>query len=98
MRSLPVGDAPGERRREYADGADNICLLAAFADQIYANRLGCQTRAVFAYDERLRLLPAYLQQLEMESNGKRGGKSTRRLARRLARQSRTCLASPQSRL
>jgi glucose-6-phosphate isomerase len=28
------------------------------------------TRGVFAYDERLRLLPAYLQQLEMESNGK----------------------------
>jgi glutathione reductase (NADPH) len=26
--------------------------------------------AVFAYDERLRLLPSYLQQLEMESNGK----------------------------
>jgi glucose-6-phosphate isomerase len=25
---------------------------------------------VFAYDERLRLLPSYLQQLEMESNGK----------------------------
>src|SRR3546814_21048363 len=32
--------------------------------------LDCQTRAVFAYDERLRLLPAYLQQLDMESNGK----------------------------
>ena len=31
---------------------------------------GCQTRGVFAYDERLRLLPFYLQQLEMESNGK----------------------------
>ena len=29
-----------------------------------------RTRAVFAYDERLRLLPSYLQQLEMESNGK----------------------------
>ncbi len=28
------------------------------------------TRAVVAYDERLRLLPAFLQQLEMESNGK----------------------------
>ena len=26
---------------------------------------------MFAYDERLRLLPSYLQQLEMESNGKR---------------------------
>jgi len=30
-------------------------------------------RAVFAYDERLRLLPSYLQQLEMESNGKSAG-------------------------
>ena len=36
----------------------------------YARSCGCQTRAVFAYDERLRLLPSYLQQLEMESNGK----------------------------
>src|SRR3546814_16779832 len=59
-----------DRHFRLADGAYNICLLAAFADQIYANRLGCQTRAVFAYDERLRLLPDYLQQLEMESNGK----------------------------
>src|SRR3546814_2104712 len=59
-----------DRHFRLADGADNICLLAAFADQLYANRLGCQTRAVFAYDERLRLLPDYLQQLEMESNGK----------------------------
>src|SRR3546814_18250267 len=59
-----------DRHFRLADGSDNICLLAAFADQIYANRLGCQTRAVFAYDERLRLLPDYLQQLEMESNGK----------------------------
>jgi glucose-6-phosphate isomerase len=31
---------------------------------------GAQSRALFAYDERLRLLPDYLQQLEMESNGK----------------------------
>jgi glucose-6-phosphate isomerase len=37
---------------------------------LYARLLGCQTRAVFAYDERLRLFPSYLQQLEMESNGK----------------------------
>ena len=45
-------------------------LIAAFADRLYVEQLGCQTRAVFAYDERLRLLPSYLQQLEMESNGK----------------------------
>lgn len=52
------------------DGSDNLCLRAAFADQLYAGSRGCETRAVFAYDERLRLLPDYLQQLEMESNGK----------------------------
>ncbi|WP_293643615.1 glucose-6-phosphate isomerase [Sphingopyxis sp. RIFCSPHIGHO2_12_FULL_65_19] len=67
---LLEGAAEMDRHFRLADGADNICLLAAFADQIYANRLGCETRAVFAYDERLRLLPDYLQQLEMESNGK----------------------------
>ncbi|WP_326915156.1 glucose-6-phosphate isomerase [Sphingopyxis chilensis] len=67
---LLEGAAEMDRHFRLADGADNICLLAAFADQVYANRLGCQTRAVFAYDERLRLLPSYLQQLEMESNGK----------------------------
>ena len=67
---LLEGAAEMDRHFRLANGADNICLLAAFADQVYANRLGCQTRAVFAYDERLRLLPSYLQQLEMESNGK----------------------------
>ena len=34
------------------------------------NFLGCGARAVLPYDERLRLLPPYLQQLEMESCGK----------------------------
>ncbi|HMT46868.1 MAG TPA: glucose-6-phosphate isomerase [Novosphingobium sp.] len=52
------------------DGAANLPLRAALADQLYARLRGCQSRAVFAYDERLRLFPAYLQQLEMESNGK----------------------------
>jgi glucose-6-phosphate isomerase len=53
------------------DGRANLCLRAAFADLYYARIRGAETRAVFAYDERLRLLPDYLQQLEMESNGKR---------------------------
>jgi glucose-6-phosphate isomerase len=35
------------------------------------NFLGCATQAVLPYSNALRLLPAYLQQLEMESNGKR---------------------------
>ncbi|RZA14646.1 MAG: glucose-6-phosphate isomerase, partial [Proteobacteria bacterium] len=52
------------------DGAANLPLRAAFADLYYAQLRGCQTRACFAYDERLGLFPSYLQQLEMESNGK----------------------------
>ncbi len=51
-------------------GRDNLPLRAAFSDLYYLRLRGCQTRAVFAYDERLRLFPDYLQQLEMESNGK----------------------------
>jgi glucose-6-phosphate isomerase len=64
------GAAVMDRHFLDADPADNLPLRAAFADQLYARLRGCQTRAVFAYDERLRLLPSYLQQLEMESNGK----------------------------
>jgi glucose-6-phosphate isomerase len=52
------------------DGRANLPLRAAFADLYYSRVRGAETRAVFAYDERLRLLPDYLQQLEMESNGK----------------------------
>ena len=48
----------------------NAPVIAALADRYYVEDHGCQSRAVFAYDERLRYLPAYLQQLEMESNGK----------------------------
>ncbi len=49
---------------------ENAPFLAAAADLYYAQTRRAETRAVFAYDERLRLLPSYLQQLEMESNGK----------------------------
>ncbi len=50
--------------------AMNAPVLAAMADVWQACFLKKPTRAIFAYDERLRLLPPYLQQLEMESNGK----------------------------
>ena len=49
----------------------NAPLLAAvFAIWNY-NFLGINNHAVLPYDQRLRLLPNYLQQLETESNGKR---------------------------
>jgi glucose-6-phosphate isomerase len=49
----------------------NIPVLLALVG-IWHNQLcGYATRAVLPYDQRLARLPAYLQQLEMESNGKR---------------------------
>jgi glucose-6-phosphate isomerase len=59
-----------DRHFRFAEGPANVPLVAAFADRLYAEVLECRTRAVFPYDGRLRLLPSYLQQLEMESNGK----------------------------
>ena len=67
---LLEGAAAMDRHFKTADFEVNAPVLAAYADLYYAQAMGCQTRAVFAYDERLRLLPDYLQQLEMESNGK----------------------------
>jgi len=75
--ALLEGAAAMDRHFRHAPLMENAPVRAAFVDQYYARIRLCQTRAVFAYDERLRLLPAYLQQLEMESNGKsvtRGGK------------------------
>jgi len=68
--ALLEGAAAMDRHFRHADLRDNAPLRAAFVDQFYSRCMECQTRAVFAYDERLRLLPSYLQQLEMESNGK----------------------------
>jgi len=70
FEELLEGAAEMDRHFRYSEAAGNVPLIAAFADLAYAQKLGCQTRAVFPYDERLRLLVPYLQQLEMESNGK----------------------------
>ncbi len=70
FESLLEGAAAMDRHFRYAPLEANAPVLAAFVDRYYANVRGAETRGVFAYDERLRLLPAYLQQLEMESNGK----------------------------
>ena len=70
FEELIEGAAEMDRHVKLHDGTANIALLAACADLFYTQNRGAQSRAVFAYDERLRLLPDYLQQLEMESNGK----------------------------
>src|SRR6185295_15142758 len=49
----------------------NVPVLMALIGVWNTNFLASPTHAVLAYSNALRLLPAYLQQLEMESNGKR---------------------------
>ena len=70
FEALLEGAAEMDRHFRFTEPRENVPLLAAFADRLYVESLRAQTRGVFAYDERLRLLPFYLQQLEMESNGK----------------------------
>ena len=70
FEELLEGAAEMDRHFRYAEPSENMALIAAFADQLYTHVLKVQSRAVFPYDERLRLLVPYLQQLEMESNGK----------------------------
>ena len=71
FEELLEGAGEMDRHFRFAEPEANVPLVAAFADRLYVETTGCQARAVFAYDERLRLLMPYLQQLEMESNGKR---------------------------
>jgi len=52
----------------------NLPVILALLGMWYGDFCGAQTHAVLPYAEDLRELPAYLQQLEMESNGKRVGR------------------------
>ncbi|WP_312489480.1 glucose-6-phosphate isomerase [Sphingomonas sp.] len=70
FEELLEGAAEMDRHFRLTDLSQNAPALAAFADLYYTQVRHAETRAPFAYDERLRLLPSYLQQLEMESNGK----------------------------
>jgi len=49
---------------------DNIPVQLGLLGVWYRDVLGFSARAVLPYDQRLARLPAYLQQLDMESNGK----------------------------
>ena len=51
-------------------GVDSIPSLMAILGYIQRNHIGSSSQAIIPYDSNLSLLPSYLQQLEMESNGK----------------------------
>jgi glucose-6-phosphate isomerase len=49
----------------------NLPVIMAMLGIWYNNFFGSDTHAIIPYDQYLKRLPAYLQQLDMESNGKR---------------------------
>ena len=53
-----------------ADPTENLPVMLALVGLWHNQVCGHATRAVLPYDNNLSRLPAYLQQLEMESNGK----------------------------
>ena len=67
---LAGGRAMDDHFRTAPLGA-NMPVILALIGVWYRNIMGFPAYAVIPYDQRLDRLPAYLQQLDMESNGKR---------------------------
>ncbi len=71
FRDLLGGARAMDEHFAAAPVAQNLPLLLGLLDVWYRNFHGFASRSVAPYHQGLRRLPAYLQQLEMESNGKR---------------------------
>lgn len=71
FEALLAGAGAMDTHFQSAPLAANAPVLLALAHIFNRNGLGRPVRAVVPYAQRLRLLPNFLQQLEMESNGKR---------------------------
>ncbi|MFL6662188.1 MAG: glucose-6-phosphate isomerase [Rhizobacter sp.] len=71
FRALLAGAYAMDRHFADAPLEKNLPILLALVDVWYRNFHGCMSRSVAPYHQGLKRLPAYLQQLEMESNGKR---------------------------
>ena len=70
LERLLAGAAEMDAHFRTAPFAQNLPALSAALQMWNREALGHGSYALIPYAERLRLLPAYLQQLEMESNGK----------------------------
>ena len=57
----------------FAKPLQNLPMLLGMLGVWHRNVCGYASRAIIPYDQRLSRFPAYLQQLDMESNGKRVG-------------------------
>jgi glucose-6-phosphate isomerase len=73
FRELLAGAHAMDRHFKDTPLAKNLPVLLALIDVWYRNFHGFTSRSVAPYHQGLARLPAYLQQLEMESNGKSVG-------------------------
>jgi glucose-6-phosphate isomerase len=71
FRAMLAGAFAMDRHFQQAPIAKNLPMLLGLVDVWYRNFHGFSSRSVAPYHQGLRRFPAYLQQLEMESNGKR---------------------------
>jgi glucose-6-phosphate isomerase len=70
FRALLAGAASMDRHFRDAALEENLPVLLGMIGIWNQNFLGTTSHVVLPYDDRLRYFPAFLQQLEMESNGK----------------------------
>jgi glucose-6-phosphate isomerase len=70
FRELLAGAHAMDQHFAQAPVAANLPMQLALLDLWHGNFMGYRSRCISPYDHGLRRLPAYLQQLVMESNGK----------------------------
>ncbi len=70
FRAFLQGGQAMDRHFRAAEPLENLPVMLALTGIWHNQGCGYPTRAVLPYEQRLSRLPAYLQQLEMESNGK----------------------------
>ncbi|TVP55210.1 MAG: glucose-6-phosphate isomerase [Halomonadaceae bacterium] len=71
FRALLAGAQHMDRHFRTAPLEQNMPVILGLLGVWYSNFFGADTHAVLPYDHYLRGLPAHIQQLDMESNGKR---------------------------
>jgi glucose-6-phosphate isomerase len=71
FRQLLAGGRQMDQHFRYTPMAENLPVTLALIAVWYNNFFGAESQAILPYDNRLERFPAYLQQLQMESNGKR---------------------------
>ena len=71
FESLLAGAHAMDEHFQHTPLAENIPVILGLLGIWYNNFYGAETHAILPYDQYLHRFPAYLQQADMESNGKR---------------------------